>query len=91
MSNKVIIDDNFLSKNEIESIQNVIYRVPYFYNPSTGTPYDSVKGIGGEDFTDYPMFVSGANTVENRTETSDLSMYILDKFIKKIPIRYDLS
>lgn len=86
--NNIIIDDTFLTLDEIASIREAIYSFPYHLNPSTGTPSDGSNGISDDNqYTDYPMMVSGHNTFVPEHPVAQVSLFLLDKFIKKHDIK----
>ncbi len=82
----LIIDDNFLSPQEIEAIRKEFYRLPAIFSPFTvGVPENELPK-STDTYSNRFMYCSYA---DKENFTHDLSMRILEKFCNKHEIKYD--
>lgn len=81
-----IIDDNFLSIEEIYAIKKEFYRLPAIFSPFTvGVPENDLPKVT-DTYSNRFMYCSYP---DKENFTHELSMRILDKFCRKHNIDYD--
>lgn len=54
-----IIDDNFLKKERVEELKEIImHKTPFFFLDKGGAAQDGIHGISGDKFIDYPILIN---------------------------------
>lgn len=91
----MIIDDNFLTNDEIANLQNIMYadsnsRFPWFYAPSTNIDRQDGGVISNEMVKDSAQFVHvGMSNSEKISPFADEGKWLLEKFCKKNNIKIE--
>lgn len=80
--NLVIIDNDFLNKDQIKNIESRTKNTFWTYQDSLGSGKDGVGGVKGGDFADYPYFVSLPTTSGNE-DISLICQEVLKTFANK--------
>lgn len=85
----MIIDNNFLSIEEIKHLQNVMYeeprwKFPWIFNKSTNIKTDNYAILDGKNIIDSPQFVHMAMfNKQKQSPFADTCISILNKFSSK--------
>lgn len=81
-----IIDDNFLSTNEIDQIQKQFYYLPAMFSPlTTYVPEDNLP----KDTDRYSNRFMYCSYEDEKNFTNDLAINILNKFSEKNNLKYN--
>ena len=78
-----IIDDNFLTSNDLSAFVEKILLLPFELCPSIGAAKDGVLGIEGSNFLDRLIVVSEPNPGEDSHPLFPIANELVDKFCKK--------
>lgn len=81
--------DNFLSKEFIENIQNVVIKnQPFYFNYyETNNLKNRPNYVFGNMFEDFPFFTNGSNDFVGDKPIEHISIQIFDEFAKKFNIK----
>jgi hypothetical protein len=82
---KIILDDNFLSNDEINDIRTRFYSLPAIFSKFTTNPIEEDLLSLNNKYSNRFMYCS---YVEDQNFTNNLSIEILDKFCYKHKINY---
>jgi hypothetical protein len=78
-----IIDDNFLSSEDLAELKDSILELPFSLNPSIGAANDGIYGIEGPDFLDRLVVVSEPDLEDVNSPLLPLAHKLVDKFCDK--------
>ena len=76
-------DDNFLNENEIFAVETGIWNCEFRYQPETGSAEDGLSGVVGDNFGEFPMFVSGSNIPNAPSQVQDIANFVVSRFLDK--------
>lgn len=83
----LIIEDDFLSVEEINAISKEFYRLPAIFSPLTSYVPDEKLPESTDKYSNRFMYCSYEN---NENFTKDLAIRVLEKFCKKHKVEYDM-
>ena len=78
-----IQDDNFLNENEIFAVETGIWNCEFRYQPETGSAEDGLSGVVGDNFVEFPIFVSGSNIPNEPSQVQDIANFVVSRFLDK--------
>lgn len=78
-----IIDDDFLSPEDLEEVRDSILELPFSLNPSIGAANDGIHGIEGSNFLDRLVVVSEPDPEDIDNPLFALAHKLVDKFCDK--------
>ena len=76
-------DDNFLNEIEILAVETGIWNCEFRYQPETGSAEDGLSGVVGDNFGEFPMFVSGSNIPNALSQVQDIANFVVSRFLDK--------
>jgi hypothetical protein len=83
-----IIDDNFLTQQEIKDIEfNLFNNTTYSFLEVGGAKTDGIHGISGESFCDAPLFMNFSMSENDNNSSFAIANFILNKFVEKHNIK----
>lgn len=78
-----IVDEDFLTKEELTSLGSSIVLLPFELCPSIGAANDGILGIEGTNFLDRLIIVSEPNPGENSHPLLPIAHNLVNKFCEK--------
>lgn len=78
-----IIDDDFLTSDELSQAKESIFELPFSLNPTIGAASDGVTGIEGDNFLDRLVVVSEPDPDETNHPLLPVAKSLVDKFCDK--------
>lgn len=86
--NLFILDEDFLTKEEILDIEKSTHNTFFQLTKQTGSADDGIGGVAGKEYTDFPFFVSNPD-IPGMEAIHDICMRVIEAFSRKHNLSID--